>query len=156
MYIHCFVVSVAKKTRQPTHPHPHAHARDQGPVLLLHGANIFLCLAIAVVTVWVTEGSPVFGFAYLFTAVILWLKLISYAHCNRDLRLAWRERALAAKEREKGPGGGEGEGEGEGGAWRGGGGTTGGWSVEGFSDAEGTGGEQQVGGEGEGRGVEWC
>lgn len=89
-----------------------------------------------------------FGFAYLFTAVILWLKLISYAHCNRDLRLAWRERALAAKEKEKKGaqrGGSGGRGDGEEGAWRGGGGTTGGWSVEGFSDAEGTGGEQQVG-----------
>lgn len=138
-----------KKTHAQTQT-THTRARPQGPVLLLHGANLFLCLAIAVVTVWVTEGSPVFGFAYLFTAVILWLKLISYAHCNRDLRLAWRERALAAKEKEKekekGPDGGAGEG--EGGAWRGGGGTTGGWSVEGFSDAEGNGGEQQVSGEG--------
>ncbi|CAN0197365.1 unnamed protein product, partial [Ectocarpus fasciculatus] len=67
------------------------------PVLLLHGFNIFLCLGIAVTVVWRSEGSPVFGFAYLFTAVILWMKLISYAHCNRDLRLAWREKALAAK-----------------------------------------------------------
>lgn len=110
------------------------------------------------VTVWVTEGSPVFGFAYLFTAVILWLKLISYAHCNRDLRLAWRERALAAKEKEtqKEPGGGGGSGggggEGEDGTWRGGGGTTGGWSVEGFSDAEGHSSEQQVGEENGGGG----
>ncbi|CAM9832922.1 unnamed protein product, partial [Ectocarpus sp. 13 AM-2016] len=110
------------------------------PVLLLHGINIFLCLGIAVAVVWRSEGSPVFGFAYLFTAVILWMKLISYAHCNRDLRLAWRERALAAK-RKGADGGGEG---GDGGGdpsaaerWRGGG--TGGWSVEGFSD----GGQQQ-------------
>ncbi|CAM9992729.1 unnamed protein product, partial [Hapterophycus canaliculatus] len=105
----------------------------EGPVLLLHGVNIFLCLAIAVVIVWATEGSPVFGFAYLFTAAILWLKLISYAHCNRDLRLAWREKALAAKEKGgREHGGGDAEGEGE--AWRGGGDTSGGWSVEGFGN----------------------
>lgn len=47
-----------------------------------------------------------FGFAYLFTAMILFLKLISYAHANRDLRLAWREVARSAKER----GGDDGEG----------------------------------------------
>lgn len=113
----------------------------QWPVLLLHGINIFLCLGIAVAVVWWSEGSPVFGFAYLFTAVILWMKLISYAHCNRDLRLAWREKALAAK-RKGADGGGEGGGGGGDPAaaaerWRGGG--TGGWSVEGFSD----GGQQQ-------------
>ncbi|CAN0509497.1 unnamed protein product [Ectocarpus sp. 8 AP-2014] len=37
------------------------------------------------------------------------MKLISYAHCNRDLRLAWREKALAAK-RKGADGGGEGGG----------------------------------------------
>ena len=46
-----------------------------------------------------------FSFAYLFTGLILWFKLISYAHVNRDLRLAWRELARAAKDKEKDEGG---------------------------------------------------
>ena len=94
---------------------------------MLHGVNLTLCISIAVAIVWLTEGSPVFGFAYLFTAVILWLKLVSYAHANRDLRLAWRALAGAAK----GKGGGEPGGSGE--AWRGGGG----WSIGGFDEGGG-------------------
>lgn len=38
--------------------------------------------------VWLTSGSshPVLNMLYLFQSVIIWLKLISYAHANKDLR----------------------------------------------------------------------
>lgn len=72
-------------------------AAIQAPVLFLHGVIISTCLLRAIGVVWNSKGSPVFGFGYLFTAVILAMKLVSYAHANRDLRLAWRARARAAK-----------------------------------------------------------
>lgn len=73
--------------------------RAKVPVLVLHGSIITTCLCVAVYIVWNTGGSPVFGFGYLFTAVILCMKLVSYAHANRDLRLAWRARARNVKSR---------------------------------------------------------
>lgn len=90
----------------------------EAPVLILHGLNLTVCLCAAVCITWVTEGSPVLGFAYLFTAVILWMKLISYAHANRDLRLAWRAKASAAKSKGDGLSQelGKGDGDGDGGA----------------------------------------
>ncbi|KAG5181583.1 diacylglycerol O-acyltransferase, type 1, C-terminal half [Tribonema minus] len=69
-------------------------------LLSLHGLNCTVELCIPLYVVWHYTGAPMFGFAYLFTAVLLWMKLISYAHCNRDLRLAWYHAAEAAKRKD--------------------------------------------------------
>ena len=36
--------------------------------------------------VWVSQTHPLFCMIYMFEAVVIWLKLISYAHVNKDLR----------------------------------------------------------------------
>lgn len=105
----CYISNVGalyEKLMPSCPPSNHPLFSSKGPVLLLHGLNISLLLGIAMTIAWSSQGSPVFGFAYLFTAMILFLKLISYAHVNRDLRLAWREVARSAKKK----GGDDGEG----------------------------------------------
>jgi len=44
--------------------------------------------------VWNSQAHPGACMTYLFQSVILWMKLISYAHANRDLRKAKREHDL--------------------------------------------------------------
>jgi diacylglycerol O-acyltransferase-1 len=41
--------------------------------------------------VWTSKGHPGLNLLYLFQSVILWMKLISYAHCNKDLRVTTRK-----------------------------------------------------------------
>ena len=36
----------------------------------------------------VTQAEPVPGFFVVMCTVILWMKLVSYAHCNHDFRCA--------------------------------------------------------------------
>lgn len=40
--------------------------------------------------VWTSKGHPGLNSAYIFQSVIIWMKLISYAHANKDLRVASR------------------------------------------------------------------
>lgn len=50
---------------------------------LLGTANLLLpCL-----WVWNSASHPVVNMMYLFQSVIIWLKLISYSHANKDLRI---------------------------------------------------------------------
>ncbi|CAM9143530.1 unnamed protein product [Chrysoparadoxa australica] len=73
----------------------------ESSVLLLHGINITLVLVIPVHIVWHYTGHPVFGFCYLYTATLLWMKLISYAHCMHDVRRSWVRAGAAAKKKEE-------------------------------------------------------
>eukprot|EP00953_Heterococcus_sp_UTEX-ZZ885_P029531 15667-Heterococcus_DN1.PRE.3 len=72
----------------------------ESTIIKLHAINLIIELCVPVYVVWQYTGSPMFGFQYLFTATVLWMKLISYAHCNRDVRLAWHE-AATAKQKEQ-------------------------------------------------------
>eukprot|EP01084_Bolivina_argentea_P080494 145793_1 len=74
-------------------PHPKI---SQPVVTLLHVINISACVIIPLYRVWthsVEQLSPTHGFLYIYGAILLWMKLVSYAHANRDMRLAWNEAA---------------------------------------------------------------
>jgi hypothetical protein len=43
-----------------------------------------------------TRAEPVPGFVVVTCTVILWMKLLSYAHCNHDFRRAFCSLSLAA------------------------------------------------------------
>ncbi len=54
----------------------------------LHVTNLFSTLAVPCYVVETTHAEPVPGFFVVVCTVILWMKLVSYAHCNYDLRCA--------------------------------------------------------------------
>lgn len=67
------------------------------PLLYLNFALGTLVVALPVYWVWTSAvASPSANMLYLFQSVILWMKLVSYSHANKDLRVAHRQ-ALAAK-----------------------------------------------------------
>jgi hypothetical protein len=41
--------------------------------------------------VWTSKGNPGINLLYLFQSIIIWMKLISYSHANKDLRRATRK-----------------------------------------------------------------
>lgn len=56
-------------------------------------ANIILgTINIVVPTVWVwfSKSDPLTNMVYLFQSVIVWMKLISYSHANKDLRVVYK------------------------------------------------------------------
>ena len=55
---------------------------------ILHQLNAHGCLALTTFIVWNYIESPASGATLLFHAVIVWMKLISYAHANEDYRLS--------------------------------------------------------------------
>lgn len=52
----------------------------------LHVVNLLLTLLVPSAVVELTHAEPVPGFFVVVCTVILWMKLVSYAHCNYDLR----------------------------------------------------------------------
>jgi len=56
-----------------------------------HGFICTLCLAVPIAVIRQTKGSPSVGALLIFSATILFLKLVSYAHVNTALRIRWRE-----------------------------------------------------------------
>lgn len=64
-------------------------------VLLLHSANVLVLICFPMATVWIMKPDPAHGTFTLFCVIVLWLKLISYFHVNRDQRMAARESAGA-------------------------------------------------------------
>lgn len=40
--------------------------------------------------VWCSNSDPLTNMIYLFQSVIIWMKLVSYSHANKDLRVAYR------------------------------------------------------------------
>ena len=89
-------------------------------ILLLNVANINAALVGPAVVIALTHAEPLPGFALTMAAAILWLKLVSYAHVNWDLR--WVSRGGGSWDRGRGGtaaagGGWKGLGERAGGAW---------------------------------------
>ncbi|KAK9811327.1 hypothetical protein WJX72_001878 [[Myrmecia] bisecta] len=60
----------------------------------ISGALLFPCYM-----VFATNADPAPGGVLMLVTVILWMKLISYAHCNQDYRVARREGVLRPGER---------------------------------------------------------
>jgi diacylglycerol O-acyltransferase-1 len=52
----------------------------------LHVLNIIACFVIPCMLVWYLEKSPIIGACLLLTSMVLWMKLVSYAHANADYR----------------------------------------------------------------------
>ena len=59
-----------------------------GPTLAAHTVNAAAALLLPLAGVWRVEGPPVVGFIVTMFTVIGWMKIVSYAHCNHDLRLS--------------------------------------------------------------------
>ena len=66
--------------------------------MVIQGAISFLNICISALWVWYSNSHPGLCMAYLLQSVILWMKMISYAHCNRDLRIAHRNQAQASSQ----------------------------------------------------------
>ena len=58
-------------------------------VIRLNTMILSLNLALPIFLVWRSKSHPLLLMLYLFQSVILWLKMFSYIHVNRDLRLAY-------------------------------------------------------------------
>ncbi len=59
-------------------------------LLALNAANLTLTLAVPCAVVELTRAEAVPGFVVTIFTVVLWMKLVSFAHCNYDLRRAPR------------------------------------------------------------------
>jgi hypothetical protein len=55
-------------------------------LLVLNVLNLLFTLLVPSAVVELTHAEPVPGFVVVACAVILWMKLVSYAHCNHELR----------------------------------------------------------------------
>ena len=70
-------------------------ATTEWSLFLLNLANTAAALLVPCCLVTSTHADAVPGFVITMAAVVLWLKLVSYAHCNHDLRCAVRPMAPA-------------------------------------------------------------
>ena len=60
--------------------------RSERTVLFINFLNSGVNLVVPCLWVWVSDSNPLFKMIYLFNSVILFMKIVSYAHANRDLR----------------------------------------------------------------------
>ena len=57
-------------------------------LLALNAANLTAALGVPCAVVELTHAEAVPGFVVTIFTVVLWMKLVSFAHCNYDLRCA--------------------------------------------------------------------
>ncbi len=62
------------------------------------GVNACAALGLPIAVIHVTQAAPLPGFILLSAALVLWMKLVSYAHANADLRGQWRAAGAAKKQ----------------------------------------------------------
>lgn len=62
------------------------YLKDESLILFINTTVATLNLLLPCIWVWCSRSHPLGCMIYLFNSVILWMKLISYAHANRDLR----------------------------------------------------------------------
>lgn len=67
--------------------------RDQGIMITFEAIAAISALFLPCVLILRADAPPLHGFLLIFPTVILWMKLVSYAHCNADLR----EEAISSK-----------------------------------------------------------
>lgn len=60
--------------------------RTETLLLVLNTVNLLCTLLVPSAVVELTHAEPVPGFVVVMCTVILWMKLVSYAHCNHELR----------------------------------------------------------------------
>ena len=58
----------------------------EGTILMINTALGTFNIVVPIVWVWMSRSHPVVSFVFVFQSVVMWMKLISYAHVNRDLR----------------------------------------------------------------------
>lgn len=61
-------------------------AATEWALFLLNAANTSAALLVPCCLVTVTRADIIPGFVVTISTVVLWMKLVSYAHCNYDLR----------------------------------------------------------------------
>ncbi|KAL6767189.1 DGAT1 [Auxenochlorella protothecoides x Auxenochlorella symbiontica] len=71
-------------------------------ILALNVANTSAMLAVPSAVIHYTDSEVLPGFALTAVAIVLWMKAVSYAHCNWDLRCARRAHELRDGERGSG------------------------------------------------------
>jgi diacylglycerol O-acyltransferase-1 len=91
--LHVLVAYATERWARPGRP----GGPSERTLILIHGSNIAVEVCVPLWIVWNYDGSPIFGFFYLWTAIVLMMKLVSYAHYNRDVRLAWKDLAAQKK-----------------------------------------------------------
>ena len=64
----------------------------------LNVANLTACLVLPCALLHAGDAPPLAGMAVLLIAMIVWMKLVSYAHCNADLRRLRQERPHPRRE----------------------------------------------------------
>ena len=88
----CVQASTAKKKKELRPSDARRMAAKMGRstewmLFALHVVNLLCTLLVPSAVVELTHAEPVPGFVVVVCTVILWMKLVSYAHCNYDLRL---------------------------------------------------------------------
>mmetsp|Transcript_11100 Transcript_11100/g.18144 ORF Transcript_11100/g.18144 Transcript_11100/m.18144 type:complete len:735 (-) Transcript_11100:220-2424(-) len=58
--------------------------------MVIQGVLSFANIIGSALWVWHSNSHSGLSMAYLMESVIIWMKLISYAHCNRDVRIAYK------------------------------------------------------------------
>lgn len=61
--------------------------------MMLHQINAHACLGVSTFIVWNFIAAPTVGACLMFNSVIVWMKLLSYAHTNQDYRLSSKKKA---------------------------------------------------------------
>ena len=77
--------------------HPGKRSRAERWVGVAHIALTTCVVGMPCAVIHVTQSAPLPGFILLSFALVLWMKLVSYAHANADLRGAWVAAAAAKK-----------------------------------------------------------
>jgi len=72
-------------------------ARWERSVAAAHSANLAALLAMPWLVIARTQAPPLPSFILLSSALVLWMKLVSYAHANADLRSQYSAAAAAKK-----------------------------------------------------------
>jgi diacylglycerol O-acyltransferase-1 len=57
----------------------------------IHVVLSICSVVLPILWTWRSKAEPAMLIVYMFQSVIMWMKLISYVHCNRDLRITWRK-----------------------------------------------------------------
>lgn len=68
---------------------------DESIIVTINWIIGILNLLVPCFWVWTSKAHPLPCIIYLFQSVVIWMKLISYAHVNRDLRIIYNKQKLS-------------------------------------------------------------
>lgn len=75
--------------------------RWERSIALLHTLNLIAALGMPIAVIHTQHAEPLPGFILLSCALVLWMKLVSYAHANADLRATWVAAGGEKRERDR-------------------------------------------------------